>query len=943
MTDTISHYRIEREIGRGGMGVVYAAVDTRLGRVVAIKMLPADAMADADRHRRFLQEARSASALNHPGIVTIYEVDDEAGVTFIAMELVDGTPLDRLLADGPLPIGTALDYAIQAAAALEAAHAGGLIHRDIKPANLIITRDGRLKILDFGLAKLVQHPSADATITALATLPGSILGTAAYMSPEQAQGRPVDTRSDIFSFGAVVYEMLAGRRPFTGQSSLAVITAILHEAPPPLPGIRPDISSGVDAIVQRALAKAPEARYATAAEMRADLTAAQARLTRPPDAVWRRPAVLAAVALVLAAGAAFATWEAVQARRARWAREDVIPRIERLEGTSKSLDEVALALSAERYAPDEIARVRKSWVPITLRTDPPGATVEIKNYADLNEPWQPLGVSPIALRMLPIGYYRMRITKPGFGPLEIAMPPEERQVSLAPRDSAPPGMVRAPGGLYGYGVAPPVPLPDFWIDRLETTNREFKRFVDAGGYRDPKYWREPFLDAHGEISFDDATARFRDTTGRPGPSTWELGNYPDGQADFPVGGLSWFEAAAYAQFTRKSLPTLYHWFRAAGVDEIYSDILRLSNFDGKGPVTAGARQGLAPWGALDMAGNVKEWCSNLDPGTGRRYILGAAWNEPSYRFSESDAQNPWARTATFGVRLVTNLGDARAAGVPVASVNPDPKSVVPVSDAEFELYRRFYAYDRTAVDPRVTAVDDSSPDWRKETVSFTAAYGGERVPAYFFVPKHATPPYQTVVFFPSAYARETSSSAYLDLATFDFIVKSGRALLYPVYQNTFERRITEPGGPNRTRDIQVQWAKDVFRAVDYLETRKDVDMQRLGYYSQSMGAFFGPIPVSQEPRIKVAVFTSAGLRYKAPPEIQPANFMPRVKVPVLLVDGRDDFAAPLPAQQRFMDLLGTPPADKKHVVLEGGHVPNDFKGLIREVLDWYDKYLGRVR
>jgi dienelactone hydrolase len=173
-------------------------------------------------------------------------------------------------------------------------------------------------------------------------------------------------------------------------------------------------------------------------------------------------------------------------------------------------------------------------------------------------------------------------------------------------------------------------------------------------------------------------------------------------------------------------------------------------------------------------------------------------------------------------------------------------------------------------------------------------------------------------------------------------VRSGRAVIYPIYQGTFERRGNVGAGRNGVRDMQVQWALDFFRAMDYLETRRDVDMQKIGYYSLSMGAFFGPIPVSQEPRIKAAVFAAGGLRYNAPPETQTANFMPLVKVPVLLVNGKDDFAVPVAAQQRFLELLGTPAEHKTLKTLDGGHVPQDMRGLIKEVLDWFDRYLGAV-
>jgi formylglycine-generating enzyme required for sulfatase activity/dienelactone hydrolase/predicted Ser/Thr protein kinase len=938
----VSHYRIEGEIGRGGMGVVYRAVDSKLGRPVAIKVLPAEATADPDRHRRFVQEARAASSLNHPNIVTIYEVDDHEGTTFIAMELVDGTPLDRRLAAGPLPIETALDYGAQIAAALDAAHAAGIVHRDIKPGNIVITPDGRAKVLDFGLAKLIERPSAEATISAFNSLPGAVVGTAAYMSPEQAQGLPVDTRSDIFSFGVVLYQMLTGQRPFAGESSAALISAILRDQPRPMRNVRPDVPADVEPIVDRALAKDPAARYQGAAALRTDLVAAHARLTRPPDAVWRRPGVLVPVALLLVAIAAFGGWQIVKARRVQWVRLEVIPEIERMNLSGNTMHAVRLARTAERYAPEDIARVRADWLNFPLITVPDGAQIEMKNYRDTSGEWEPFGPSPVFAK-LPLAYYRVRVTKPGYKTIEVSAAGGRSPVKLTPEADVTPGMVFVPGGPFSVGNAPAVTLPDFWIDQLEVTNASFKQFVDAGGYRDPKYWLEPFRDGNHVLTFDEAMSRFRDSTGRPGPATWELGSYPDGQADYPAAGLSWFEAAAFAKFAGKSLPTLYHWFHAAGTNEIYSDILQLSNFDGKGAVKAGERAGLGPWGTLDMAGNVKEWCANALTGLDRHYILGGAWNEPSYRFTSEDAQNPWSRADTFGVRLVKNLGPAGTAATAVASVTRDPATVIPVSAELQAVYRRLYDYDRTPLDSRLESVEDNSPHWRKEKVNYAAAYGNERIPAYLFLPKNAKPPYQTVVFFPSAYARQVPSSASLDLVIFEFMVRSGRAVLYPVYQGTFERRGGAQPGRSGARDMNIQWGKDFRRSVDYLETRPDIDMSRLGYYSLSLGATFGPIAVAIEPRIKAAVFAAAGLRYDVLPEINTANFAPQVRIPVLVINGKDDFGAAPAERQRFVDLLGTPAHLKKLVVFEGGHVPHDIKSQFREALDWFDTHLGPVK
>ncbi len=230
---TLAHFEILEKLGEGGMGVVYKARDRRLDRLVAIKLLPPDKVADRERRLRFVQEAKTASALNHPGIVTIHDIAQHEGVDFIAMEFVPGRTLERVLPPRGLGLNEAVDYAMQIGDALAAAHAAGIVHRDLKPSNVVVTEQGRIRIPDFGLAKLVDRPGPAMweegptdTHPALVTAQGAIMGTVAYMSPEQAEGKPIDARTDIFSFGSVLYEMVTGQRAFQGDTPLSAVTAV---------------------------------------------------------------------------------------------------------------------------------------------------------------------------------------------------------------------------------------------------------------------------------------------------------------------------------------------------------------------------------------------------------------------------------------------------------------------------------------------------------------------------------------------------------------------------------------------------------------------------------------------------------------------------------------------------------------------------------------------
>ena len=967
-------YRILCPLGAGGMGEVYRARDERLERDVAVKVLPEAFAADVERMARFEREARVLASLNHPNIASIYGLEESGSARALVMELVQGRTLAERIAAGPIQMGDALSIARQIGEAVACAHERGIIHRDLKPANIMITENGLVKVLDFGLAKLAERTedAGGETDSLPRTEAGAVLGTSGYMSPEQLRGLPIDHGTDLFSFGVVLYEMITGARAFPGSSPMAIADAILHDQPRDF-GDSP-APSKLKAMIRKLLEKDPANRYSSAAEVIRELKALEISLAPARPARLSRNAWIAIGAAVILVGF-LAVWFWRGASRERWVFQTAIPEISRLIDAGEYGKAAVLTRKARTVLPKDPA-IEKLWMhatgEVSITSDPSDAIVSFRPFRGDPNTWETLGRTPLEKIRVPREAYVWRLAKPGFAPVffigEILDPPPpgfpsppsvnmtglsrsdiSMKLKLRPEASIPLEMVVVPGGTtilgFPFAQAPPVQVDDFLIDRHEVTNEEYKKFVDAQGYQKPEFWKQPFVRDGRSVPWKEAVALFLDATGRPGPATWEVGNYPKGHEKYPVAGISWYEAAAYAEFAGKSLPTAYHWTRASQ-STLYTPLITAgSNFVREGPQPVGSENAFSGFGTTDMAGNVKEWCLN-ETRDGKRLNMGGGFEEPDYMFNSPDVQSPWERRANFGFRCVRLDSPPSAyAAVQIGVAIRDFRKEKPVADAVFKAYAAQYVYDKGELNAQVeeTASMELSSCVK---VTFDAAYGRERVTAYLFLPKNASPPFQTVVYFPGMMAFMNDT---LDLSGVEnsrgFLLQSGRALIFPIYKGMYERRDGfNPGidHPAVRREHWIAWAKDLGRSLDYLETRKDIDSTKVAYFGDSMGGIQGSILPSMEKRIKAAILSSGGFTLTI--QNDHINFVGHVTIPVLMLGGRYDPIFPLESSQRpLFDLLGTPAKDKKQVIYEGGHGAFPRPDAVHECLDWLERYLGPVR
>jgi predicted esterase len=592
-------------------------------------------------------------------------------------------------------------------------------------------------------------------------------------------------------------------------------------------------------------------------------------------------------------------------------------------------------------------------VPLTINTVPSKAKIYAKPYSRPDTSWHFLGKTPLLNFSFPKGLSRIKIEKPGcetqhdiifefYGNSSDSL---NFDYTLFEADDIPENMVYIPGHQGGYKTTPfldALYAGDIWMDRYEVTNQQYKLFIDTGGYSNPDYWKNQFIDGEDTLDFDIAIDRFRDKTGWPGPLNWEQGDFPLGEEDIPVTGISWYEASAYARYVNKELPTLFHWVYASE-PHAAAEIVKFGNFDQESPAAGGTYQSQTRFGTYDLPGNVSEWVFNA---TGsNRIIIGGNFQEPTYWFNNRLGISPWTRNDLIGFRCMRYINDTlrNELSQDFRPNERDFSNAEPVSDELFSMIKDLYRYEKEDLNSVIESRVETE-DWIKETVFVDVPYEDSPMEIRVFLPTKAKAPFQSVLYYPGLNVLYESSTAKMNLENtwIDFFLKGGRALIWPVYYSTYGRGDIEVENWQTRRQVYSYRMIDAQIACDYIETRNDMDKDRIAFAGVSWGGFIAPYILAIEERIKLGILILFGVQSSDEyPWYDQINYLPRVKIPMLLLAGRYDPDYSMKQQQAFYDFLGTPENEKEWKIYESTHyIPR--KDLINESLNWLDKYFGPV-
>ncbi|MEE9491036.1 MAG: SUMF1/EgtB/PvdO family nonheme iron enzyme, partial [Dehalococcoidia bacterium] len=668
--------------------------------------------------------------------------------------------------------------------------------------------------------------------------------------------------------------------------------------------------------------------------------------------------------------------------------KEQLPEIKNLAQAGSYFKAYQLAAEAEKLLEDDSTLARLMPIisdKLTIITQPEAAQVSLRRFApDENGQSREIeyaGVTPIEDLRIGRSDYKVTIEKEGYVPIErIASsalnrnqaswgvsPDIKIEVRLHKIEELPENMVFVPGGEYKLvGAGAPtdatVKLDDYFMDRYEVSNHKYQEFVKAGGYLQKGLWNFPFMENGQTLSWETAMQRFRDRTGLAGPRNWVNQEYPEGKANHPVTGITWYEAQAYAEFVGKSLPTVFQWEKAArdgaithfvgvvmpwGLVRTKGATLARANFDGRDTMPVDSYEfGLSPYGSYNMAGNVKEWC--LNERTGGFVTTGGSWEGPNYLFRHFGAVPGLQSTRSLGFRCVKMpAGASGDQGAMQISKKAMTTSYKPVDDATFNSFLGYYKYDKKPLDSEVVETIETE-DWTREKVTF-ASVDRQRIIAYIYLPRRAAKPYQCINLMPGGdifYTRSASEYAEWLLAAH---IKAGRAVMSMAPRGGVERTrtpdyVSPKGHTVEYRERLVRWVTEYRLGLDYLATRGDIDMDKIAHLGFSWGSFSVGLPLTAvEDRYRSIIFigggVSPGMR-SILPEANPVNFVPRIRPPKLVLHGRYDEVFPF--ETRALPLYNLLREPKRLEAVEGGHMP-PIEIRVPIINNWLDETLGPIK
>lgn len=683
-----------------------------------------------------------------------------------------------------------------------------------------------------------------------------------------------------------------------------------------------------------------------------------------PTPLRRSRSLVAAAVLLFVIGLAAFIW--IDETRQRKALGMALIKAEALLSEDRYQEAyLALVPHSHRKDPNLQPLLDEILLPIGIVTKPAGIDIAYR-FAGLD--WTALGATPIR-SMLPRGHCKLRIgdklymdaTNPG---VTLNSAGQVERIIELPVEAIPDEMVFIPGGNYRFGAwgfSGAVDLGGFLVDRHEVSNRDYLEFVEAGGYANPLYWQPQIDGSGGALTWPIIRERFVDRTGNPGPAGWEFGKYIPGEGSLPVVGVSWYEASAFLDFRGKSLPTVYHWLRAAlGPMEWKYPFARehvpQSNVASGSLLPIDRPTAAEVNGAFDMIGNADEWAAS--DSRGARAVIGSSFRDPAWAYNFPHPYEPLERLDTIGFRGIRLTAASRTESLPGFDLfNDYSGSVRHVSDEVFEGMS--YGFDYKPGTVKAADADlireTESEQWITRVLRIPTGRASDPMSVYFYLPKTHAPPYQAVIYLPPADSWSPgfrSESVSLENYQIDFLPRSGRALIWPVYTGSHERydELHAVTGAERAPLILERNRRirdEIGRVIDYLESDPSFDGSKVALIGLSHGAALAPFSLATEPRLQAAVLYSVGIAPPIPVFLNQQNdpnvFWARVRQPTLIINGRYDPLRP----HRFileplLDLLATPETDKTALLYESGHWPLPRYQMMRDTLDWLDRYLGPV-